>query len=953
LLELAQKTFEVSNANHKAAVEKAQSQEISQRCALQFQVQKAEHLAAKDVDGTSDPYCLLAVVPSSQYVNLRHSKFTTVNTSVKESTLTPEWNENLELYIERNQIPNCSLQIQVWDCDEDSAASNGSYKKVKGVKGVGRYVKEVVSQSVMSEEKDDFMGFSSLPLSSIPSQGLERWFKLRSAHSLQKVTGRIKLHIEIHTIRSTQERERSEHKQYPVDVVLAGILTTAAETSFEEHLAKVLWNAVLPKQIDSIIQEFIGQHEIDPLTCAIVRWEVFSKIHLKSTHGIDILFIDGLLKELEAHSSDTKAVCAEKYTVDVLCESFYNFLRHESDKLARHREEFSTGKVRIGNLGLFPLLLCIKKLGGMSLYQLVRTINPTISGSSDVTDDVREALKRGTDAYYVDLYDTMLDESVEKEYDEEKASLYGALIKLADRIYRDMMLGHSIYHGVFFKILGIDYSAIVHDTVAHSFAKDAREAMYKVNKQLSVMEGAKFFLGVVPSVLQAYCSEMLINGGEVENLRSFVDWFRPTVLRWLQMSRGRTNSRLRKAVELDQVERVDEIVKHTSSALTFSNFLLYVVTFWRSLSWPDPVDAYTIALRLTDDMANALECYADLVHNKLKAVGFFDEEGQFDVTEELCLTLNNLQKVAETVGKSMFRLRHPEGPSGERVMFTFDALVNTARIGMKKKIKSVVGVVGSKIRPDIRKYLRNFANEVTKGRAIRPLMKYLQDNTITLKEWLCEPNFKRILEVLWNESLQSLHRVALVDFVDRKPYFFYLCRYVLNHYLVEFFHADGFGISKEKLNSTDEYRLLESELKMRSAKTEDLIRLFYLQVCDQERITKSSYGYLNVFASYDELNDELQVDVISANELLPLDVNGLSDPFVTLRLAPKMSFNDNGMRQTLVEKKTVNPVFNEESFTFEVAKDLAQLEGMAIIFTVLDHDVLSANDLEGEAVLPL
>uniref|UniRef100_H2ZHP4 C2 domain-containing protein n=1 Tax=Ciona savignyi TaxID=51511 RepID=H2ZHP4_CIOSA len=940
LLELAQKTFEVSNANHKAAVEKAQSQEISQRCALQFQVQKAEHLAAKDVDGTSDPYCLLAVVPSSQYVNLRHSKFTTVNTSVKESTLTPEWNENLELYIERNQIPNCSLQIQVWDCDEDSAASNGSYKKVKGVKGVGRYVKEVVSQSVMSEEKDDFMGFSSLPLSSIPSQGLERWFKLRSAHSLQKVTGRIKLHIEIHTIRSTQERERSEHKQYPVDVVLAGILTTAAETSFEEHLAKVLWNAVLPKQIDSIIQEFIGQHEIDPLTCAIVRWEVFSKIHLKSTHGIDILFIDGLLKELEAHSSDTKAVCAEKYTVDVLCESFYNFLRHESDKLARHREEFSTGKPDYV-ISLGSLLLCIKKLGGMSLYQLVRTINPTISGSSDVTDDVREALKRGTDAYYVDLYDTMLDESVEKEYDEEKASLYGALIKLADRIYRDMMLGHSIYHGVFFKILGIDYSAIVHDTVAHSFAKDAREAMYKVNKQLSVMEGAKFFLGV------------LINGGEVENLRSFVDWFRPTVLRWLQMSRGRTNSRLRKAVELDQVERVDEIVKHTSSALTFSNFLLYVVTFWRSLSWPDPVDAYTIALRLTDDMANALECYADLVHNKLKAVGFFDEEGQFDVTEELCLTLNNLQVVTSLIFNaflsglvSSFGIL-PKSITLQYVKSFIDSIPEKMNF---KKVAETVGKSMFRL-PDIRKYLRNFANEVTKGRAIRPLMKYLQDNTITLKEWLCEPNFKRILEVLWNESLQSLHRVALVDFVDRKPYFFYL--YVLNHYLVEFFHADGFGISKEKLNSTDEYRLLESELKMRSAKTEDLIRLFYLQVCDQERITKSSYGYLNVFASYDELNDELQVDVISANELLPLDVNGLSDPFVTLRLAPKMSFNDNGMRQTLVEKKTVNPVFNEESFTFEVAKDLAQLEGMAIIFTVLDHDVLSANDLEGEAVLPL
>jgi len=72
-------------------------------------------------------------------------------------------------------------------------------------------------------------------------------------------------------------------------------------------------------------------------------------------------------------------------------------------------------------------------------------------------------------------------------------------------------------------------------------------------------------------------------------------------------------------------------------------FFQYVVTFWRNLQWPDPVDAYTIALRITDDMANAIETYADLVYKKLKDVGFFDDEGQFDVTEELCLALNNLQ----------------------------------------------------------------------------------------------------------------------------------------------------------------------------------------------------------------------------------------------------------------------------------------------------------------------
>lgn len=59
------------------------------------------------------------------------------------------------------------------------------------------------------------------------------------------------------------------------------------------------------------------------------------------------------------------------------------------------------------------------------------------------------------------------------------------------------------------------------------------------------------------------------------------------------------------------------------------------------------------------------------------------------------------------------------------------------------------------------------------------------------------------------------------------------------------------------------------------------------------------------------------------------------------------------MHQTLVEKKTVNPVFNDESFSYEVDPAFLKLEGIMVVFTVLDHDVIGRNDLEGEAVLPL
>lgn len=51
-------------------------------------------------------------------------------------------------------------------------------------------------------------------------------------------------------------------------------------------------------------------------------------------------------------------------------------------------------------------------------------------------------------------------------------------------------------------------------------------------------------------------------------------------------------------------------------------------------------------------------------------------------------------------------------------------------------------------------------------------------------------------------------------------------------------------------------------------------------------------------------------------------------------------------------QKTLNPVF-DECFEFSVSLEQCQMEGAMICFTVMDHDVLTANDFAGEAFLAL
>ena len=51
--------------------------------------------------------------------------------------------------------------------------------------------------------------------------------------------------------------------------------------------------------------------------------------------------------------------------------------------------------------------------------------------------------------------------------------------------------------------------------------------------------------------------------------------------------------------------------------------------------------------------------------------------------------------------------------------------------------------------------------------------------------------------------------------------------------------------------------------------------------------------------------------VLNARNILPLDANGLSDPYVVVELCPQHFFPKNTAQQTNVVKKTLNPTFDE------------------------------------------
>lgn len=109
----------------------------SHECSVKIFVDCAESLAAKDVDGTSDPYCAASVKDDSSYKSLKHFKHRSmVTTKVIPSTVNPVWQESFEVRVDRGLVKDGFVHIQVWDTDDAALCSNK--KKIRGLSGLGR-----------------------------------------------------------------------------------------------------------------------------------------------------------------------------------------------------------------------------------------------------------------------------------------------------------------------------------------------------------------------------------------------------------------------------------------------------------------------------------------------------------------------------------------------------------------------------------------------------------------------------------------------------------------------------------------------------------------------------------------------------------------------------------------------------------------------------------------------
>ncbi|XP_037939126.1 BAI1-associated protein 3 [Teleopsis dalmanni] len=986
----AQRAFGVSPDRHYRLLHAA-AEDKQKIIVLSVVVIEADGLEAKDANGFSDPYCMLGIQPDggppvsplplpptpralSADVNTfdnantdspphrKHSfrlsfkrreagrreqrdslggpvpaKFIRA-TSIKPHTLSPKWNEKFKFDID--DIHTDTFHLDIWDHDDESCVMDAVSRlnEVRGVRGLGRFFKQVC-QSARQGSQDDFLGSVNIPIADIPSTGMECWFKLEARSHRSTVQGRIRLKLWL----STREDHGTSEEDSEIEITkiekLHAVFMQHEVSTYEPSWT---WTGDLPGPALTILHQLAVQADLSDLHCAMARF--VAAVKLNRTTPLDPKFVHRLLGDVEKHWNHPNQEALTRDLEQWLAEAMTGFVERSLNQIRRHRDIFPALNPP-SLIRLEFLLRCLGLLGSMRAFRAVCPFNKGVRG------EVVNALRKGS---------VMWGQNVLRE----SQCLPNPLANFVTTVTADIQLGQSYYHALFDNTNGIQYFSIIYKQYDAMVGEEVYTRMasgqvpgIRMNlSQYAIQEGESELIDIKPFelflALQEFCQlkrHLSVQPQPPENPLSLAnchEWFIPTLERWMMISKVKALQRIRAAIRMDAICEGERVVRYSSSSVDTASTLLNIKEFWKVISWPEEETAIMLESQLIDVVCSAAMHYCDLVHTSLADGGYYEQQGPFRCSDDMCVTVNNLEYVRRTLAD----FRSDEQPLEEAA----DNLLESSLTHMENRCERILSKLAPLMQMSLQKAVFHLAwspDSLPANQAIVPLLEYLDCHLAALNSALLTKNFNRSLRFIWKTVLCEMSRQMETGDESDKPSNFHKRLYEAMQLLVDFFHAEGQGLSLECLH-TDDFWRIEQRLQFHKTETERLMDMFYLNRLREQlvSVTPGPYGSLTVRAYFN--HDSLCVEVLHGRDIVPLDPNGFSDPFVIIELLPRRIFMHCIEQQTNVHKKTLNPIF-DECFEFSVSLEQCLTEGAMICFTVMDHDVLTANDFGGEAYLAL
>ncbi|XP_032392973.1 BAI1-associated protein 3 [Etheostoma spectabile] len=973
------KAFDMSEEEHEIILQKVQESKRAS-FSLRVSVMKAKNLMAKDANGYSDPYCMLGILLGQSPREMEEKKERKFSfrkrkeklekrsstkevlpavciqvTEVKPETLNPVWDEHFVFDID--DVHNDLLHLDIWDHDDDVSVAEACKKlnEVSGLRGMGRYFKQIAksvrsngSASSGSEENaDDFLGCINIPLNEIPIVGYDTWFKLEPRSSTSKVQGECHLILKLFT----SQRDTALSKKDSNVSIHKKLLSQIVEYE-HAHVKRepYNWNGQVCPPAWTVLTHHAVQTDLSPLQQAIIRWQCYS-----SHHRTQRVCYSLLLRLLRTIDAEWDPVAVRGDLERQLSDSFRLYTEHCLCLMKNMRQVFPCTSVA----AITRYELMLRGIGYMQNMRAFKSVCPL---RNELHLDITTAAKKGTVEWYESLIarykpgEGTLEEQLKK------------LVQVVDATCADVQRAQNIYNKLFYSAVKVDFFSISYRQLEKQVADDVNVAMERVCGTLE-QESSRLTQTMGETIFELYMSLKILKGfreflplkdAKMLALTSFHNWFKSSIHKWLQIVHDRSCDRIRKAVETDNLEPVQQ-AKHSSSAVEVTTCFSQVREIWLQLAWPDSAGAFIFVTRLTDNFCSEAVCYSEMITRKIERSQVGRDQKSFTV--QLCIALNNTELVRVFLGhlprdldwqgveRAMEESCGVEGK--EQVYKALNGQLFNMDLDLQREVKRLITLLTDKMLPELRRYIQHISlspDSINNDEAVSPLMKYLQDTMVILTENLVKENLTRVLQSMWELLLRMIldavaeNRGVQVEFYNRFQY--------TVETLLQFVHVKGEGLSLEDMKSGD-YKVLDEELRLNKCSSFELIEQYYLEKISQQKTLKHTcYGRISVKCYYDAPEQRLTVEILHAADILALDANGLSDPFVIVELCPHHLFPMAKSQRTQVKLKTLHPVF-DELFYFHVSPEQYRHRFACLTFTVMDYDWLSTNDFAGEAVAPL
>ncbi|KAK5850422.1 hypothetical protein PBY51_001305 [Eleginops maclovinus] len=939
--------FTMTDSEHESLAERVKTTEPPVYC-LMTTVKEAKGILGKDVSGFSDPYCIITIMEDEEESRTRSSRSKPCKSIVKDAvsddkifqsdikkqTLNPIWNQTFILEFE--DFTGASFHLEMWDKDEEVSLT----QKLEDIKSNFNSLRRMIKEAKKEKGTDDFLGKVVLKLQDLHCTE-DNWYNLEPRTETYPDRGQCHLNLKfIHKARDgTLSAGRSPYINY------CGILQQFVQAYISKQQGSAPWKGDLCGEAQTLLEFYATQNDLSPFLQDLAKWVAYSKLY--QSLEVDSSVLLQQLTSVEYHWHQQELPYQQKQE---LGDSLHGFLKYGLCLVSKYRDIFPPTPQNTPKLHtLLRILVQICKT------QAFQKLNPA---EFELHDEVSDAILTGTEEWFT------IQKGLHQPMTKDLSEIVSALSRLIAEVQEDIKHNKDTWNRVFVSAVQVDVFTVIYKSFDSLLAKEMRDTLALIEGQMEQTLANSLF-PVYLSLQAIQQDKAFLQKRGVLELTNFQEGFREALPYWLNHAFSTTQDRLERAVQVDQLQPLQSgavPIKHSSSAVDLVALIQPICQLWEKLSWPDPEEAFMLMVKITEDVCKIVVNYCNLLKERVRELSENSDHGS--AINMLCVVVNDLEHLRSVLTRLPTQLnwaglrdRTQNVIGGSQFHNTLPSQLEQAKSVLGREIRSALNTLGKKLNEDIETHVRNMSTRKripskSTEDAADPLMRYLEQELHYMNENLVQENFNSLLTPLWINSVKILHQVAAQH--QQQEGLMVFCQRLLYtlQCLEQCFLAEGNGLPLNILHS-DEYKALKAHLTHNSLSSWKLLEKFLAgKIWEQKVNIGEKYGAVTLLASYRRSDQRLRIEVLNAVNLLPMDSNGLSDPFVQLCLEPNHVFPEVEPRCTQIKNRDLNPLF-DEAFDFLVSLEQCQADGACLVVTVLDHDTLKTDDFEGEAFLGL